>query len=324
MQTLVTLSDMLKERGSVEADADDDGKEQQEQDEDSEAEQEEEREEMPAQEVGEDVEAVLESLEGALVKSTGRLRLRQEELERLASDKVARAKRLAAAGSRNAEGELVQVPHRILTLTLVRSSKVDGTRQSCSLRVVLLGNTAEREDVTSEQTRFVEEGDLSLLAVRRYLERRYIKQTDGMAALGDSALSDLIRDSLAGDATLLLLTCLSSDPSHFLVSVADCRFASYKSRQRPSTAQRLERVKFRWQNQAVAWAWALWKGAVEDSVVVQLTHQVENLTEEVEELKKEKAAMHKRMEEVARKGIPYELEQARQDEDEDALHVSTT
>ena len=321
LESLVTLSDMLRERGNKPTD---DAKEQLQDHDDASNnndEEQEEQEETFGQEIGEQVQSVLESLQEALDKSAGRLRLEQEELDRRASEKVARAKRLSKAGSRTAEGELVQHPHRILSMTLVRKSKVDGTREIGALRVVVLGNAAEREDVASETTSFVEQHDQSLVAIARFLERKHIKQSDPMASLGDSALSGFIRERLARDANLLLLTFISSNPSDFNVSVADCRFSSYKSRQRPSTAQRLERVKYRWQNQSVAWALALWKGSVEDSVQVQLTNQVENLTEELEALKKEKNDLQRKMEEVARRGVHYELEEGRGEEDQDALEV---
>jgi hypothetical protein len=64
---------------------------------------------------------------------------------------------------------------------------------------------------------------------------------------------------------------------------------------RPTTASRLERVKYRWMNQSIVWAFTLWKGAVADSMAVQQGNVIANLREELEFQKSEVQRLTKKM-----------------------------
>jgi hypothetical protein len=97
--------------------------------------------------------------------------------------------------------------------------------------------------------------------------------------LNDSALSALIWDTMDTDSSVVLLSCVSPCVDHFNDTIKDLRYACKSRKERPTTAARLERVKFRWQNQSAAWAFTLWKGAVADSVQIQLNHEIDNLTQ---------------------------------------------
>jgi hypothetical protein len=85
----------------------------------------------------------------------------------------------------------------------------------------------------------------------------------------------------------------------------ETRYGCISRKERPTTAARLERVKFRWQNQAAAWAFTLWKGAVADAVQIQLNHEIDNLTEEMGVLKSDNAELKEKLQRMAYEGVEY-------------------
>ena len=208
----------------------------------------------------------LKLLKDAQYKSQGILNIKQQELERNSSEKVQRAKRLAKKGSRNELGELMQEPHKLITLMLVKRERATDEKQVAMFKIVVLGSPAEKEDPKFEVCRFREEIDQSRHTLKQYLERKYLREIDTHGKLHESALSELIWDTVDSNASVVLLSCVSPCVDHFDTTIADLRYACKSRRERPTTAARLERVKFRWQNQSAAWAFTLWRGAVADSV----------------------------------------------------------
>jgi hypothetical protein len=130
----------------------------------------------------------LKLLQDARNRSEGRLNIKQQELDRNGSEKVQRAKRLAKKGSRNELGELMQEPHKIFSLMIVKRDRRTSEEQTALLKIVLLGSPAEREDPSSEVCKFRVEDDQSRHTLTQYLERKYLKQTDVNMQLNDSAL----------------------------------------------------------------------------------------------------------------------------------------
>jgi hypothetical protein len=130
----------------------------------------------------------LKLLQDARNRSEGRLNIKQQELDRNGSEKVQRAKRLAKKGSRNELGELMQEPHKIVSLMIVKRDRRTSEEQTALLKIVLLGSPAEREDPSSEVCKFRVEDDQSRHTLTQYLERKYLKQTDVNMQLNDSAL----------------------------------------------------------------------------------------------------------------------------------------
>ncbi len=130
----------------------------------------------------------LKLLQDARNRSEGRLNIKQQELDRNGSEKVQRAKRLAKKGSRNELGELMQEPHKIVSLMIVKRDRRTSEEQTALLKIVLLGSPAEREDPSSEVCKFRVQDDQSRHTLTQYLERKYLKQTDANMELNDSAL----------------------------------------------------------------------------------------------------------------------------------------
>ena len=160
----------------------------------------------------------LKLLQDARNRSEGRLNIKQQELDRNGSEKVKRAKRLAKKGSRNELGELMQEPHKIFSLMIVKRDRRTNEEQTALLKIVLLGSPAEREDPSSEVCKFRVEDDQSRHTVTQYLERKYLKQTDVNMKLNDSALrflptSSAVTASTASDHISCILKVLLSAQS---------------------------------------------------------------------------------------------------------------
>ena len=213
-------------------------------------------------------------LKKALSKSKGRQNMKQQELDRRGSDKVQRAKRLAKKGSRNELGELIQEPHRVFSLMIIKRERATDEKQVALLKILILGSPAELEDVSSEVCVFRPQIDQSRYTMSNYLQTKYLRETDVNCKLNDAGLSGLVWDTLDTNSSVVMLTCVSPALQHFEQTVTDLRYACKGRKERPTTAARLERVKFRWQNQSAAWAFTLWKGAVADSVQIQLNHEI--------------------------------------------------
>ncbi|KAJ1492718.1 hypothetical protein T484DRAFT_1770225, partial [Baffinella frigidus] len=175
------------------------------------------------------------------------------------------------------------------------------------IKVVVLGAPAEVEDSSTDATRFRKEHDVSRHTLSQFLERKHLRQTDPGWAPGDSALTDMVFDTLAPESAVVLVTAVSPVVDDFEDTIEDLRFASrhLSTRQRPTTSARLERVKFKWQNGALVWAFTLWKGAVADSEKIQLSHQLENQKEEIETLRSEVVTMTAKLESMAEEGLAY-------------------
>jgi hypothetical protein len=140
--------------------------------------------------------------------------------------------------------------------------------------------------------------------------------------LNDSALSDLIWDSVDSNSGVVLLSCVSPCIDHFDTTIADLRYACMSRKERPTTAARLERVKFRWQNQSAAWAFTLWKGAVADAVQIQLNHEIDNLTEEMNVLKSDNTELKDKLQRMAYDGVEYMSDGDKEESDHE--HVEDT
>lgn len=130
----------------------------------------------------------LKLLKDARNRSEGRLNIKQQELDRNGSEKVQRAKRLAKKGSRNELGELMQEPHKVFSLMVVKRDRRTNEEQTALLKIVLLGSPAEREDPSSEVCKFKVQDDQSRHTLTQYFERKYLRQTDVNMKLNDSAL----------------------------------------------------------------------------------------------------------------------------------------
>lgn len=198
----------------------------------------------------------LNLLKDARNRSEGRLNIKQQELDRNGSEKVQRAKRLAKKGSRNELGELMQEPHKVFSLMVVKRDRRTNEEQTVLLKIVLLGSPAEREDPSSEVCKFRVEDDQSRHTLTQYFERKYLRQTDVNMKLNDSALrylpgsfestvstasndfhfcsnvlqftdekknSDLIWDSVDSNSGVVLLSCVSPCIDHFDTTIADLR-----------------------------------------------------------------------------------------------------
>ena len=259
----------------------------------------------------------LRLLKKARNESEGRLNMKQSELERNGSDRVQRAKRLAQKGSRNELGELMQEPHKVLSLMIVKRDNGTQEKETALLKIVVLGAPAEKEDPKSEgSVKFTEDIDPSRYTLTQYFERKYLRETDVHLHLNDSSLGDLVWDTLGTDSSVVLLTCVSPCIDHFDTTVRDLRFACKSRKERPTTAARLERVKFRWQNQSAAWAFTLWKGAVADSVQIQLNNEIDALTHEMDEVKAENQDLKGKLKQMAHDGVEYFSDKDKEDSDE--------
>ena len=252
-----------------------------------------------------DVGDATKLLADALKRAAGRATVKQQELDRQASEKVARAKRLAKPGARAALGERIQEPHRVLTLVLSKRNRATDERQVGVVQLVVLGAEAEREDASTDATRFRKEHDVARHTLCQFLERKHLRQTDPGMVPTRSALTGLLSATLAPRASVVLLTAVSPAAEDFDDTIEDLRFGSRSSRQRATTAARLERVKFKWQNQSLVWAYTLWKGAVADSERIQMAHQLDNQREENEALRAEVKQLTAKLDRISEEGLAY-------------------
>ena len=199
---------------------------------------------MPAVEGDEQKNATvqcLQLLKNARNRSAGKQNFKQQELERGGSDKVQRAKRLAKKGSRNELGELIQEPHKVLSLMIIKRDRATDEKEVALLKIVILGSPAELEDPSSEVCVFRPQVDQSRYTVSNYLQTRYLRETDVNCKLNDSGLSGLIWDSMDSSSSVVLLTCVSPAVGDFEQTVTDLRYACKARKERPTTAARQRR-----------------------------------------------------------------------------------
>jgi len=193
----------------------------------------------------------------------------------------------------------------VFSLMVVKRDRATDEKQVALLKIVLLGSPSEKEDPSSEVCKFRPEVDQSRYTLCQYFERKYLRELDVDGKLYDSALSDLIWDAVDSTSSVTFLSCISPCIDHFDTTIVDLRYACKSRKERPTTAARLERVKFRWQNQSAAWAFTLWKGAVADSVQIQLNHEIDNMTEEMEEMRGENSELKGKLQHMAYEGVEY-------------------
>lgn len=133
----------------------------------------------------------------------------------------------------------------------------------------------------------------------------YLRESNVNAKLGPSALSKLIFDVASTDSGIVLITAVSPAKVDFLETVKEMRWASKAVKMRPTTASRLERVKYRWKNQSIVWAFTLWKGAVNDSLQIKQANTIRNLTEELTFQKSEARRLEGDLRRMAEEGLGY-------------------
>lgn len=68
-------------------------------------------------------------------------------------------------GSRNEMGEVMQEPHKVLSLMIVKRDRATDEKLVALLKIVILGCPAEMEDPKSEVCKFREEMDQSRYTV---------------------------------------------------------------------------------------------------------------------------------------------------------------
>lgn len=248
-------------------------------------------------------------VEDAYVRSHGVMSVKQQQHNKLASEAVQRAKRLAKEGHRNELGELVAEPHYVLSVMISKRDRSSDETKTALFKLCIIGSGAEVEDKANPDPKsgvvFKVVKNASALNVEEFLDKVYIRETNVDMTMPRSCLSELIYDVSGAQSAVVLVNAISPSKADFAETVAEVRWACKSVKVRPTTASRLEKVKYRWKNQASVWAFTLWKAAVSAGVQQQQSNTIHNLTQELAFQKSEVARLESAMRSMAEQGVAY-------------------
>ena len=248
-------------------------------------------------------------VDDAYVRSQGVMSIKQQQHNKTTSEAVQRAKRLAKEGHRNELGELVAEPHYLLSLMITKRDRSTDETQMALFKLCIIGSGAELEDEANPDpksgVKFKVVKNTSSIHVEEFIEKVYIRESNVDMSLPPSCLSELIYDVAGAESAVVLVNAISPSKADFLETVAEARWASKSLKVRPTTASRLEKVKYRWKNQASVWAFTLWKAAVSSGVQQQQANAIHNLTEELTFQKSEVSRLEATLRNMAEQGIAY-------------------
>jgi hypothetical protein len=248
-------------------------------------------------------------VEDAYVRSHGVMSIKQQQHNKTTSEAVQRAKRLAKEGHRNELGELVAEPHYLLSLMITKRDRSTDETQTALFKLCIIGSGAEVEDEANPDpksgVKFKVVKNTSSINVEEFIDKVYIRESNIDMSLPPSCLSELIYDVAGADSAIVLINAISPSKVDFLETVAEVRWACKSLKVRPTTASRLEKVKYRWKNQASVWAFTLWKAAVSAGVQQQQANAIHNLTEELTFQKSEVSRLEATLRNMAEQGVAY-------------------